>query len=1027
MRRERIKQKLSLPHWAMRYREVIILLAACLVAFGVYALRVIDKDEFPSYTIREGVVAAFYPGATSQEVEEQVTKPLEDFIFQYKDVNKERTTSLSRDGLSVITLMLNEDQNDKNGFYNKLRHDVAAFAATLPDGVALVDVNDDFGDVSALLITMESDSKTYRELSVCMDILKDSLRTIQSVGKMDVYGMQKEQISVKLDGRCLAQYGLTDFQIAQTMTEKGYVTTAGRRKTESSEFPIYVSRSVNQMGEIGETVVYSDPQSDRSLRLKDVATIVREYPEPESFITSNGRKCLVLSVAKKDGEDISAMGAELKAKLAGVQRVLPADVHIAKINDKSEIVDQSVRSFLLELLIAIVTVILVVVILMPMRVALVATSTIPVTIFASLGVFYVAGMEINTVTLAALIVTLGMIVDDSIVIIDGYVDFLSKGMSRWHATILSAEHFFKSIFSATLAISITFFPFLVFMSGGMSEFLFSFPWGMTIILFISMLVAQLYVPIVQFFFIRKPVKALQHAEGDKPVSLLNFVQDSFDKLIDICFKHKKATLWIGAATVLLGIFLFMKVPQELMPAAQRDQFAVEIITPSGTSLNRTAAIADSLEHMMLQDSRITTVTAFKGTPPPRFVDGFAPGPGGTNYAEFIVNTRGADATEELLPELREQYSGWFPDAFVQYKQISYSYEANPVEVRVTSSDREHLHAATEEVTELLRRMPELYMVRSDFREPLPGTMIRLDEESASRLGVTNKTLEETLWLRYGEGLKLGTSWDGKYGSDIVLKSATTDRSSVDDILDEDIPAYGGISTVKLRQVASAVPVWQDGEIHHRNGLPTATVMAEVTGGKNVMEAAQQVRQKVSTLKLPADVQISLGGKFGEEDKSMPEILKSLLATIVIIFFILLWHFKEIRRPLLLMACLPFCILGTAVGLLVTGSPFSLTSVLGIISLMGILVRDGIILFDFAKEIRDIEGLSVEESVIESSKRRMRAILLTCLAASVGVVPMILAGSTLWKPMASVICFGTLVTLVYIRTVMPVLYSLIIKK
>ena len=1020
-------KKLSMPHWAMRYREVIILLAACLMAFGVYALGVIDKDEFPEYTIREGVIVAVYPGATSDEVELQVTKPLEDFIFQYKDVNKERTTSLSRDGLSVITLMLNENQNDKNGFYNKLRHDVAAFASSLPDGVMSVEVNDDFGDVSALLITMESDTKTYRELSLCMDILKDSLRTIQSVGKMDVYGMQKEQISVKLDGVRLREYGLSDYSIARTLSEKGYVTTAGSLRSEDSVSPIYVSRSVNQVGEIGETVVYTDPDSGRILRLKDIATIVREYPEPDSYITSNGHNCLVLSIAKKDSEDISAMGAALNAKLDGVRRALPADVCIAKINDKSEIVDQSVRSFLLELLIAIITVILVVVVLMPLRVALVAASTIPVTIFASLGVFYVAGLEINTVTLAALIVTLGMIVDDSIVIIDGYVDFLSKGMSRYHATILSAEHFFKSIFSATLAISITFFPFLVFMTGGMSEFLFSFPWGMTIILFISMFVAQLYVPIVQYFFIRKPIKALQHTDGKKPFSLLGFVQDSFDALIDVCFRHKKATLLVGTATIILGAFLFLKVPQELMPTAQRNQFAVEIITPSGTSLRRTAAIADSLEHMMLQDPRITTVTSFKGTPPPRFVDGFAPGPGGTNYAEFIVNTVSADATEQLLPELRKTYSGWFPDAFIQYKQVSYSYEANPVEVLLTSSDSEHLHSATEQVTALLRPMPELYMVRSDFREPLPGTIIRLDEENASRLGVTNRTLEETMWLRYGEGLRLGTSWDGRYGSDIVLKSPTTDRSDVDDILDEDIPAYGGLRTVKLRQVASVVPVWQYGEIHHRNGLPTATVMAEVSGGNDVMEATQQVRQRVSELDLPSDVRVSLGGRFGEEDKSMPEIMKSLLATIVIIFFILLWHFKEIRRPLLLMACLPFCILGTALGLLATGSPFSLTSVLGIISLMGILVRDGIILFDFAKEIRDTEGLSVEQSVIESSKRRMRAILLTCLAASVGVVPMILAGSTLWKPMASVICFGTLVILVYIRTVMPVLYSLVIKK
>ena len=1019
-------QHYSMPAWAMRYRQIIILLASCLVAFGIYGLVEINKNEFPDYTIREGMVIAVYPGATSDEIELQVTKPLEDFIFQYKEVNKEKTDSQSKDGLSIISMELNDDLTDKNGFWSKFKHDISVFRSELPEGLAMLEVNDDFGDVSAVLITMESDDKTYKELNDYMDILKDSLRMVPSVGKLNVYGMQNEQITIYLDNERLSQYGVNDIQIAQHLSEKGYVTTAGRLKSAETERPIYVGRSISKVHEIGETIVYYDDNSGRSLRLRDVARIVREYPEPDSYVTVNGRKALVLSVEMKKGQDISRMGAAVNEKITHVQQQLPADVHITKINDKSKVVDDSVYSFLTELLIAIVAVILVVIILMPFKVALIATSTIPVTIFTSLGIFYAVGMEINTVTLAALIVTLGMIVDDSIVIIDGYVENLEKGMSRWHATIASAEHFFKSILSATLSISITFFPFLVFISGGMSEFLLSFPWGMAIILFVSMYVAQLFVPIIQYFLITKSFEIPKPVDGRKPFSMLGFVQHCFDNLIDLCFAHKRATIAIGFGSVLVGGWLVTKLPQELMPLAERNQFAVEITAPTGTSLQKTVAIADSLEHMMLRDERITTITSFKGTSSPRFDDNYAPQVGGSNYVQFVVNTVSNEATNELIADCQQAYSSYFPNVYVRFKQISFSGEANPVEVNITCSDLQLLRSATDSVTRLLRTMPDLLLVRSNMYEPMAGVKIELNEDNASRMGITNKTLEESMMLRYSNGLEVGTSWDGKYGTKIFLKSSKADYASIEDVLNEEIPVSYGLNKVKLRQVADALPVWHDGQINHRNGIRMATVMAEVTSGKNVIEVTKRMNEQLVRMRLPKEVKLSLGGKYGDDDGALPEILASLIASIVIIFFILLWHFKNIQMPVLMLCCLPFCLMGTAVGVFLTGSSLSMTTVLGIVSLMGILVRDGIILFDYAIEIRQKEKLSVEMSVSESSKRRMRPILLTSFAASMGVIPMLLSGSPLWTPMAAVICFGTIVTLLYIRTVMPVLYAIFIK-
>ena len=507
----------------MHNRKIVILVVCCLVAFGMYSLPDMRKNEFPDYTIRQGVVIAAAPGVPADEIAEQVAKPLEDYIFSYKEVKKAKTFSKSTDGMAYIQVELNDDIDDKDAFWNRFRHGVADFKAQLPGNVLAIQVVDDFGDTSALLITMESGDKTYRELSDYMDALKDSLRRIESVGRMTVSGMRHEQIAIYVDNRRLANYGLSDRTLAATLAQKGFTTSGGRVKTADAVEPIYVEKSLNSVFDIRETIVYTDPDG-RNIRLKDIADVRREYPAPESYIENNGKKCLLLSVEMKKGRNIVDMGREIDKAMAGFQQTLPADVSIFRITDQSQVVGDSVYNFLKELLIAVCAVIIVVMLLLPMKVALVAAFTIPITIFTSLGLFHAFGIELNTVTLAALIASLGIIVDDSIIIIDNYMEKLGEGVARWKASIDSTTHFLRSIFSATLAISITFFPFLFTTHGMLRDFLVSFPWAITIILGVSLLVATLFVPFIQFWFIRKPIGGKPKDGGRRRFSLLDTLQ-----------------------------------------------------------------------------------------------------------------------------------------------------------------------------------------------------------------------------------------------------------------------------------------------------------------------------------------------------------------------------------------------------------------------------------------------------------------------------------------------------------------------
>lgn len=1019
------KKKRNIVEWAMHYRQIIIMVVCCLVAFGIYSLPNMRKNEFPDFTIRQGIVVAVAPGNTAQEMEEQVAKPLENYIFTYKEVKKAKTYSMSRDGIVYIQVQLNDDLNNKDEFWSKFKHGVQGFKAQLPSNVVALQVNDDFGDTSSLLITMESDTKTYRELSDYMDDLQDRLRTISSVGRLTVQGMQQEQISVYLDNDRLAKYGLSDQVVAATLFQKGFTTTGGRVKNNTYAKPIHVAKSLNSVYDIEQQIIYSAPDGT-NVRLKDIATVKREYPDVESRITNNGKKCLLLSVEMKKGQNIVKMGEAINKEMAEFQNELPKDVSIYRITDQSSVVDASITNFLHELVIAIVAVVIVVMLLLPMRVALVAASTIPISIFISLGLLYYSfGIELNTVTLAALIVTLGMIVDNSIVIIDNYLEQIGEGKSRWHASIDATTHFFKSIFSATCAISITFFPFLIVCVGQTHDFLLSFPWAISIVLGVSLLVASLLVPFMQFFFIRKPIEEKMNPKtGKKSFSFLDVLQKYYDKLLNLCFAWPKTTLAIGLASIVVGIALMGQIPQQTMPTAERNQFAVEIYMPTGTTYEKTAALADSLEHILRRDKRVVSVTSFKGCASPRFHTAYAPQVPGTNYAQFVVNTTDDKATEAILDEDADKYSVYFPEAVIKFKQLSYDEATNPIEIRLSNTNENVLAGDAEKVEEIMKKMPELSLVRTNFNEPQATTMVQLKEDEAARLGITNATIETTLAMRYGSGMSLANVWEGDHQVPVMLKSNRSDNSSVDDLMNEQIPVAGGLKTVPLRQVANVVPSTQYGQIVRRNGVPTITVMAEMKRGCNAMQATAKLQEKMKDVKLSDGTKLVFGGDLENSEETMTPMMFGLVIAAVIIFFILVVHFHKINLAAIIFCSMLLSLFGTAVGLLIQGCPFSVTCTLGIVSLMGIIVRNGIIMYDYAEELRVMEHMDVRSAIWHSASRRMRPIFLTSAAASMGVIPMILGGSGLWMPMGTVICYGTLISMMFILTVVPIAYLIV---
>ncbi len=1017
-RKPRRMMKRSFIESAMCYHNIVILLMSMLVIAGITGLLRMPKQEMPVFTVRQGVVVAVCPGMTSSEVVERVTTPLENFIFGYKEVDKKKTYSQSKDGMAVVFIELNGNVEDKDAFWSKFKHGLSAFKPQLPGGVMALQAVDDIADTSALLITLDSGQKTYRELKGYLDDLKSRLRRIDAISNLRVYGLRSEQVTVYLDQNRMAKYGIGPYKLLNDLYLQGFTTTGGTVDDGQRVAPIHIEDTYNCERDVAEQIVYSTPGGD-VVRLKDIARVVREYPRPDKYITSNGRKCVLLSVEMRPGNDIVKMGDDVKTAIGEFKKTLPDDVRVGIITDQSQVVSDSVFNFLRELLVSVVSVIVVVILLMPHRVAAVSAMSIPITIFMSVGLFFIFGMELNTVTLAALIVTLGMVVDDSVVIIDNYMEKIGHGMSRWHASVAAPREFFMSVLSATLSISLTFFPFLFTMHGDMADFVKSFPWAMFIILSVSLTVSLVLTPYLQYTFIHKGLPAEGKAGGGKKP--LDYLQGGYTWLLKHCFAHPAMTVGTGAALVVTGGLMLVSIPQRMMPVAERNQFAVEFYLPNGTSAKRTAEVADSMEHILKKDKRVTSVTSFIGQGSPRFHFTYAPQLGGTNFAQFIVNTSGNKEAEEVLDDYADKYSDYFPDAYIRFKQMDFNNALYPVEIRVSGDDVGELKEAAGQIEDCMRGTEGLALVRTNYEEPLPGVSIKLDDTEANRLGINKTILSADLAVRYGSGVPVTTVWEGDYPIGVVLKSDRSDSSMLASLPDEYIPVMGGATSVPLRQIAEIRPDFTDGAIVRRNGVYTISVTAETRRGYNANELTKKVNEKVDGLRLPSDLKVEPGGMTEKDTETMPQLISGVAIAVLIIFFILLFHFKRISLALVNLSSIPLCVFGAAIGLMVTGFDLSLTCILGVVSLMGILVRNGIIMLDYAEELRRDKGMSVRDAAFHAGERRMRPIFLTSAAASVGVLPMMLENSTLWSPMGAVIFFGTLVSMVLIATVLPVTY------
>lgn len=1004
---------------ALKYKQLTISFLVLFFALGVYSLLTMPRREDPKITIPQGLIITYLPGANSQEVENQITKKLERYLFQFEEVKKEKTHSVSSDGMSVITVEINQNVKNPDVFWSKLRHQLMGIKVSdLPKGVVGPMVNSDFGDTEAMVIALESNEASYTQLNNQVTRIEDAVKQIKQASKIKIIGALQEQISVEFDSDKLAFYELSLPDVIKIIESQNGIFPSGKVKGNNIELPLHTGGAYQNEFDLKNQVI-NISKTGEVLRLGDVASIVRKDSEEKSKLFINGQKAVIITVQMHNGNNIVSFGKEVSSKLDELAATLPSNMKMTTIVNQPELVDHNISHFIREFFLAIIAVVVVVVLMLPLQIAAVAAMAIPMSVAVTFALMSLFGIELHQVSLAALIVVLGMVVDDAIVVADNYVELLDKGVKRWEAAWRSASDLVVPIFTATITIIASFLP-MVFLKGTIGEFIQALPLTVTIALATSFIVAMVFTPMLCFAFIKKGLH--DHSEGDKKKksTLLDKMQVGYNQLLDWCIKHRKTTIAVSFLGIILAALIYLfGVKQRFFPFAERNQFVIELWMPTGTKLERTEASLRKIEKHILKEKRVVDVASFIGTGSPRFYYNYSPELPASNYGQILIKTTDDKAAEEYAEELSKVIESWVPEGEVQVKMMQQGQpQKAPVEVRIMGDDLEKLAQIRDTVKQIVMDAKGSRYVRDDFRGEYQSFKI-IPSEEATKLGFTSEMLAKTAYTAFA-GAPISKIYEGDKEIQVNFRLDEKGNRSFQDLMNLYVKSPLTGSSVPLRQIATIELEWNYNKIAHRNGIRTLTVQSETAGGALPSQIVKEIQPKLKALELPVGYKIEFGGEHGNKGETLSQMIGVLGISLLAIFFIILIQFKNLKEAAIIMLTIPLSLFGALLGLLVTGNNFGFTAFVGLIALSGIVVRNAIILVDHAHELKR-EGMDTHTAIVESGKRRLRPIFLTAMAAAIGVLPMILSGSPMWSPLASVIAMGVTWSMFMALLTVPALY------
>lgn len=1015
---------MNIAQLSIEKRTISWLFTLILLFGGFFAYQNLGRLEDPEFTLKKAMIVTSYPGASPEQVEQEVTYPIENVIQQLPYVDY--VTSISSPGLSQISVEMKSTYRKEalRQIWDELRRKINDLSPTLPAGVYPSKVMDDFGDVYGVLYAISGDDYSYEELENYVDYLRRELVLVEGVGKVTVAGEQKPQVIVEISSHKLAQLGMSANVIYQLLQNQNTVSNAGKVTLEGESIRLHPTGEFKDVSEL-EDLLISKPGAKEIIYLGDVATVKREYPEiPNNPTHYAGKRTLLLGVSFASGVNVVDIGDKLKQHLASLEYQRPYGIEINTLYNQPKEVEQSVDDFITSLIQAVSIVIGVLLLFMGFRSGLLIGAVLLITVFGTFIFMLMQQIDLQRISLGALIIALGMLVDNAIVITEGILVGLKKGYSKVKAATVIIEQTKWPLLGATI-IAITAFAPIGLSSDATGEFAGSLFYVLLISLLLSWITAITVTPfLASLLFKQSKNDTNNEVNADELYKGRFFVL--YSKLLKTVLVWPKVTLSIMFMSLLGALVLFGNVKQSFFPPSNTPIFYLDYWRYQGSDIRATEQDITKLEQYLLSKPEVVEVTSTIGQGAPRFMLTYAPEKIHPAYGQLIIRTTNLESLNSLLSEIRTYASENLTNAFIKLKrmEIGPSTDAK-IEARFQGSDPETLRLLANQAIEILKQDGAAHNIRHDWRELTKVIRPQFNEQKARRLGISKSDLDNLL-LTTLSGRKVGLYREGTRMLPIIARSPASERLNVDSLYDLQIfsPTLGVY--LPIEQIVDGFNTeWENNLILRRDRKRTITVMADpdILGEETAANLLKRVKPLIDEIPLPQGYQLEWGGEFESASKAQKAIFGSLPMGYLVMFIITVLLFNSIKKSLIIWATVPLAIIGVTCGLYIMNSPFSFMALLGLLSLSGMLIKNGIVLMDQI-ELELSQNKDAYDAVFHSALSRLRPVSMAAITTILGMIPLLF--DVFFESMAVTIMFGLGFATVLTLLVIPALYSIVFK-
>ncbi|MBN5016663.1 efflux RND transporter permease subunit [Stenotrophomonas maltophilia] len=1040
-------RRFNLSEWALSNRPLVLFAMLAFALIGAWSYKHLGQSEDPPFTFKAMVVRTLWPGATAEQVSRQVTEPIEKALMNTGEY--EFIRSYSRPGESQVIFMARDSLRSKQipDLWYQVRKRVGDIRATLPREIVGPFFNDEFGDTYGNIYALTGKGFDYAVMRDYADRIQLELQRVPDVGKIDLVGLQDEKVWIELSNTRLATLGVSMQQVQQALADQNAITGTSFFETATDRVQLRVTGQFNDIDAIRQFPIRA---GDRTVHLGDIAEVKRGFADPASpKMRFMGEEAIGLAVAMKDGGDILKLGANLDAEFERLQKTLPAGMQLRKVSDQPQSVEESVGEFVQVLTEAVVIVLLVSFFSLGLRTGLVVGVTIPLVLAMTFFVMHYFDIGLHKISLGALVLALGLLVDDAIIAVEMMATKMEQGFDRLRAASFAWESTAFPMLTGTLITAAGFLP-IATAASSTGEYTRSLFQVVTIALVVSWIAAVLFIPylgdkMLPDLFNPQPPKtgslsarwlAKRQQWADRYPPLANLIAPpqhghdhdpyqrpfyrSFRRFLDACLRLR---WWVIAATVALFVFslmMFRFVPQQFFPDSTRPELMVDIELAEGASLRSTQAQAEKLEKLLSSREGIANYVSYVGTGSPRFylpLDQQLPA---TNFAQFVVLAKDIKSRESTRDWLLHEVIPKFPDVQMRVTRLENGPPVGyPVQMRISGEHIEKVQAIARQVEAKVRENPHVMNVNLDWSEPSKVVRLVIDQERARALGVSSAQVSQFLASSLA-GQSVSVYREGNRQIEMLLRGPADERNQLELLSSLSMPTANG-GSITLSQVATMEYGFEDGIIWHRNRLPTVTVRADISDG---MQALDVVHQIVPTLdgiraELPSGYLLETGGTVEDSARGQNSIKAGMPLFLVVVATLLMLQLRSFSRAAMVLVTAPLGIIGATLFLLLFRAPFGFVALLGTIALAGMIMRNSVILIDQIQQDIDA-GHDRWHSIIDATVRRFRPIVLTALAAVLAMIP--LSRSAFYGSMAISIMGGLIVGTVLTLVFLPALYA-----